>query len=208
MANKQTRTRTPRPIPAMLPGAFGTKLENQFAEINNELALQGHTTADPIYQMLQKVQRILVSEGVCTFERAVGGVPAAETETQAAPAPTKRRKRTSRKTKAPTPPPAATGVDLGLSRVIEESEIAALQVEGSVDDDAPYGRDSEGLALAPYGVKLSGLPMKRRGRKAAAPVETASTEAEASANDSEEVDDEDDEDDLTEEELDALLEDA
>jgi len=36
----------------------------------------------------------------------------------------------------------------------------------TVASDAPYGRDSKGKALAPYGVKLDGTPAKRRGRKA------------------------------------------
>lgn len=206
MTKSKTKTRKPRqprPIPAMLEGAFSTRLENIIAEMNNTLARENRLTNDPAFVMLVTVRKELVKEGIATFERSSG--------VEAAPAPKpKSRKGKGNKTTT-TPPPAA---DTPAVREIEESELEALAVDGTVSDEAPYGRDSKGVALAPYGVKLNGAPKKRRGRPVEAPETTEDTpEAEASGTEDTEEDTEDDteeteetdEEDLDEDELDDLL---
>lgn len=212
MAKTKTRkTRQPRPIPAMLEGAFSTRLENIIAEMNNTLARENRLTNDPAFVMLMTVRKELVKEGIATFQRS--GV-----ETAPAPAP-KSSKVKGTNGKSDTPPAAPSAV-----REIEESELEALAVDDTVSDEAPYGRDSKGIALAPYGVKLSGVPKKRRGRKAveeAPGSETTETtddtpEAEASGADSEteeeteteeEVEENDDSDDDSDDDLEDVDED-
>lgn len=236
MANKQTRTRTPNLIPAMLEGGFSSKLENLIAAKNNELARQGLMTDAPEFVFLQQIRKELVQEGIASFNR-VGVTP---TETPA-PAPRKRRQ-TKAKAKATTPQTEPT---VQVREVDKNSDWEALVVEGSVSDDAPYGQDENGLALAPYGVKKNGVPKLRRGRKpapataeetaeAADTTETETEEAQASDTEeteevTEETDEEtpeieldlagvlggedadeedtDEEEDLTEEDLDDLLND-
>jgi len=161
---KTRKTRTPKPIPAMLPEAFATAIENRIAEFNNTLAREGRLTDDPAYVMLRSIRRELVNLGVATFVRTASGASATPTAEAAPKAKTAKKRRTRRAAKAA---PAAPSVPV---HVIEgddkEAQVAALQVAGSVSDNAPYGLDASGAALAPYGVKKNGVPMKRRGAPA------------------------------------------
>jgi len=160
-ARTQTRTHTPKPIPALLEGSFSTAVENRIAEINNHLAREGRLTNDPLAVMLRALRTDLKATGF-TFERVLPGVetPVVTSTANAAP----------KKNAAPKVQKAqAAPVSTGSVRVITPEEIDSLQVAGSVDEEngAPYGKDAEGRALAPYGVKKDGSPMKRRGRVAA-----------------------------------------
>jgi len=171
----QTRKRSPKPIPAMLEGAFATELENRIAVFNNTLAREGRLTSDPGYEMLSSIKKELVSLGVVTFSRTAVAAPSASAEEEA-PAPKRRRRKATKEEPA----------TVVAAREIDASEIEALQVEGSVTDSAPYGADAEGHPLAPYGVKKNGQPMRRRGR--AAPVQTA-PEAGSTGQEQEQEDD-------------------
>jgi len=205
----------------MLPEAFATAIENRIAEFNNTLAREGRLTDDPAYVMLRSIRRELVNLGVATFVRTAGG--ASETPTaEAAPKKEKaaKKRRTRRAAKAaPAAPSAPVHVIEGDDK---ESQVAALQVAGSVSDNAPYGLDSDGAALAPYGVKKNGVPMKRRGAPAkhkaeettetadlmpaptgvtAEPIEAAAEEAsEDEETEEEETEEEETEEEETEEE--------
>lgn len=164
MAQNKTRAHLPKPIPAMLEGSFGTTIENRIAELNNQLAREGRLTNDPLAVSLRNV-RIALKEQGFTFERVLtGAAPTTPAPVQTA-APVKRT--TTTKTTAPA---VTTGP---RAREIDEKQIDTLQVAGTVSEEAPYGRDASGRALAPYGVKKDGIPMKRRGRVAAAPVVAA-----------------------------------
>ncbi len=183
----QTRTHTPKPIPAMLEGAFSTVIENRVAELNNQLAREGRLTNDPLAVSLRNL-RIALKEQGFSFERIpVGAAPVAAAP--AAPAPAKARQAPA---KTKTTPPAAGPTK--KVRTIKEEQIEALQVPGSVSETAPYGTDADGRPLAPYGVKQDGTPMKRRGRRketpAAAPAKAAPSKPAAQAVASEETEEE------------------
>ena len=181
---KTRKSRTPKPINAMLEGGFGTALENRIAAFNNTLALEGRLTNDPAYVMLRDIKRELVTLGVATFSRVAQAVQ--EATTTESPAPKSRRKGAE----------AAAAPVAGPVRVIEgtpeekDTQVAQLQVADSISEATPYGRDSEGAALAPYGVKKSGIPMKRRGKRAAPASTTPVTQEASSAEDTTEVEEE------------------
>jgi len=196
----------------MLEGGFSTRLENFVADMNNQLAREGKLTTDPAYVMLKTIRRELIRSNVATFERGTAPTeaPVATATATAAPAATAPKKRRTRN-KPPAATPSAAPV-----RVIEEEELEALAVGGTVSDAAPYGCDAEGVALAPYGVKLNGVPKKRRGRVAVAPTEEPTVEEpaaetpEADLSGAEEEDDAEEEEDedegeINDEDLDDLL---
>lgn len=175
-ARTQTRTHTPKPIPALLEGSFSTAVENRIAEINNHLAREGRLTNDPLAIMIRALRTDLKATGF-TFERVLPGfeTPAVSTVNAApnnAPKKNAAPKAQNTQTQTTTTTTSTTKVSSVSSdsvRVITPEEIDSLQVAGSVDEEngAPYGKDAEGQSLAPYGVKKDGSPMKRRGRVAA-----------------------------------------
>lgn len=147
--HKMNQQRVSHPLAPMLVGSFASELENRFAEMNNLLALQGITTSDPLAVALSGIRRGARELGL-TFERVTPGT--------AVVAPTK-MVTTAAKAAAPKPAVVATVT----AREITESQIAQLQVPGSVSEMAPYGTDVSGAPLAPYGIKNNGVPKLRRG---------------------------------------------
>lgn len=164
-ARTQTRTHTPKPIPALLEGSFSTAVENRVAEINNHLAREGRLTNDPLAILFRALRTDLKAAGY-SFDRVPLGT---ETVVSAAPANAPKSNAPKKNAAPKAQKTQAAPVSTGSVRVITPEEIDTLQVAGSVDEEngAPYGKDSEGRALAPYGVKKDGSPMKRRGRVAA-----------------------------------------
>jgi hypothetical protein len=178
----QARTHTPKPIPAMLEGSFGSAIENRIAEMNNQLAREGRLTNDPLAVSLRNIRVALREQGF-TFDRVAPGTVATPTPTPAPKAAAPAAKTAPAKapaaktTKAPTKEAAAPATTKVKVRKIKPEQIEELQLAGSVSETAPYGTDAEGRLLAPYGVKNDGTPMKRRGRVAAPKAETAETAA-------------------------------
>lgn len=174
--SQQTRTHTPKPIPALLEGSFSTAVENRIAEMNNHLAREGRLTNDPLAVMLRALRTDLKATGAFSFERVLPGTTTPIPTTVEANAP---RKNAAPKKNAPPKKANTVQVSSDSVRVISPEEIESLQVEGSVDEEngAPYGKDAEGRALAPYGVKKDGSPMKRRGRVAAEDSEESEAQA-------------------------------
>tara|TARA_R100000656_G_scaffold104176_3_gene76336 strand:+ start:8621 stop:9394 length:774 start_codon:yes stop_codon:yes gene_type:complete len=180
----------------MLENGFGSELENAVAALNNMLCREGRTAQDPASMLLGTIKSELGKMGV-SFDivpRPLGladATPKVTVRTETPPAtPKKRRKqKKTKQSKAkattsdgtvdqrtihPMQRKAAEGV-----RKIDHEELERLQVAGTVDEnaDAPYGCDSDGNKLAPYGVKTNGMPAKRRGKVAvASPTETEATE--------------------------------
>lgn len=170
MAKTKARAHTPKPIPAMLEGSFGSVVENRIAEMNNQLAREGRLTNDPLAVALRNMRLSLRDAGF-TFDR----VPPGATVTPAAPvapkaAAPKAPAKTAAAPKATATPKAAAPAATKKARKIKEEQLAELQVAGTVSEAAPYGTDAEGRPLAPYGVKQDGVPMKRRGRVKETPV--------------------------------------
>ena len=163
--SQQTRTHTPKPIPALLEGSFATAVENRIAELNNHLAREGRLTNDPLAVLVRALRTDLKAAGF-SFDRVIHAstTPAIPQKANAAP---KNAPKKNAAPKAQKPQTAAVSSD--SVHVISPEEIEFLQVEGSVDEEngAPYGKDADGRLLAPYGVKKDGSPMKRRGRVAA-----------------------------------------
>lgn len=180
MTKNKTRQNTPKPLPALLVGGFATSVENRLAEINNYLAIEGRLTDDPLAVLLRGLRRDLKESGF-TFERVAQGQPVAQTprsqgtRSQGARQGSRSQGQGARKAASKAAAPEVTVT----SREITEDEIASLQLAGSISDVAPYGTDSEGLALAPYGIKKNGAPMLRRGRRAEGTKETTPQEAPA-----------------------------
>jgi len=174
--SQQTRTHTPKPIPALLEGSFSTAVENRIAEMNNHLAREGRLTNDPLAVMLRALRTDLKATGAFSFERVLPGTTTPIPTTVEANAP---RKNAAPKKNAPPKKANTVQVSSDSVRVISPDEIESLQVEGSVDEEngAPNGKDAEGRALAPYGVKKDGSPMKRRGRVAAEDSEESEAQA-------------------------------
>ena len=158
-------------IPAMLEGSFATAIENRFAQMNNQLAREGRLTNDPMALLLTSLRDDLKAEGL-TFERVVPAVQVVTqtthqtvTTTQGAPQTTPSI--APKAMAAPKAPKETSAVaPQERARECKPEQLMTLQVPGSVNDNAIYGTDSKGRRLAPYGVKLDGSPMKRRGRVA------------------------------------------
>lgn len=173
MRGQKTQTRNqPRPLNPMWETGYSSELEARFAKLHNLIGLEGRLSNDPVAVALREVKSELKSNYGVTFEIGVATEPAAAlvkaTQAKAA-APA------ARPAKPAASAPAATSGRKLKARKIREDQIEALQVRGTVSDDAPYGCDDQGHPLAPYGVKKDGTPMLRRGRKASdgAPAPTA-----------------------------------
>jgi hypothetical protein len=183
--NVHTRTHTAQPLAPMLENSFSTALENRFAELNNQLAREGRLTNDPMVLALRGIRRSLAEDHGVTFERVpVKGAVVAPAPVAAPKATAAKATKTAAAPKASKVTTTAAAPTTGKARKalkIKEEQIASLQVAGSVSEASPYGCDADGRPLAPYGIKNDGTPMRRRGRVAAAPTESAASETPAAS---------------------------